>query len=502
MKWGVLFGWLLWVVIAQGAESEPNSLPYLRAHPEDWPRQVILKEETSFKIILNGKESGTMTLPAATAAVLVGIGDSTLQVSNGANTATVPAEQTDLWNRVQEIRTKRNAPGYEDPAVKVVLPLNSETAEWYKKQIDEQLTPWLAKYPKHPLAAEMTARKDAFEKEAVRIVAGEVRRSENWYSAAEFAARRNEFAAEDLLLKLNQFVTAPNLEQLKTELPEIEKFAKTAVHPQLLRAAVAAINASATPNDPAAELREKYSLTQADNEDKALARLKEAESLPPKEALPVLIEVEKLWPGLELIPRVTVAKTEDALDTTQKALDTADITAAMATRVVAEKLLALLPGNFPDLAALRKKLESSAAPLALARDLQKAFDTHDYQKVLTTEISNATPGLKKWAAGLQGKIKAQQEASSQAIAQAQSELLHFQITTARDTYEKARELWPDNPELASRDRILKIATYVGGLIALFIVLGIWGYLSKVRDDLRYKSAMKKKMKELNQRPKM
>jgi len=243
MRWGI-FALCLITGMVWGAEVDSNTLPFLAQHGEDCPKQVALKQPVAFKVILDGKALGTVTLPEGTEVTLVSVAAEGLNLASGANQATVPAEQTDLWDRVKAIREVRASfpdPSLSDPAVNLQLPPNSLPADWYHQQLMEKFDPWLVKYPLSPLFDQIQARRAIFYAESVRVESGEVRRGAQWYDAEEAAERSLDFQAEDLLAQIGAISggDSPTFEKLLAQIPQ---YAKTGLHPALVRAALAAID--------------------------------------------------------------------------------------------------------------------------------------------------------------------------------------------------------------------------------------------------------------------
>jgi hypothetical protein len=235
------------------AQTDPAAPPPLSSlHAEDRPRQVVLREAVSFAIVLDGREAGTVLVPAQTAVDLVSVEEDGLHVLMGANRAVVAPEKTDLWDRVRAIRGDRASrpdPALADPAMDAQLPSSSQAADWYGPKV-AALDAWLAKYPDHPRAAEVKERHDALVQEAGRVAMGERRRGEQWFAPAEAAARADEFAADDLRAALEEAGRAHDGHRLLPLIPQISRYNRVEIHPRLVHAAldaVAAVMASLTP---------------------------------------------------------------------------------------------------------------------------------------------------------------------------------------------------------------------------------------------------------------
>ncbi len=499
----------LWLVIccaglAWAADPGESTLAYLKDHPEDWPKQVLLKKATPFKIILNGKEAGSMSVPDLTVVTLVAITEEKLEISNGVSTTTIPAEHTDLWERVTAIRTERANrpdPARDDPAYRIQLPVNSEPAAWYKQKIDTVFKPWLEKYGTHKLALEMKERVVAFETEAARVTSGEVRRGERWYSATEAAAHRVQFTLEDMQSRLEQALKAKDLNQLQSCLAEVEKHAKTAAHPKLHRAAHNAIQSIQTSlTDESAkkvlgEWSKKWPLEKAIIEEKALEQLERIAELKPAAALPVLMEVDKAWPGNELTTPLFLD-----LETKQLAQIDADLLAgrireATQAHSLLEKMIAATPSRPPRFEEIKKKMEALKPGLNLAKNAMAAYDENDFERASSIMFNNAPVSLQKWHAALKEKIISRREDSSRAVSQAEHDLIHLRFSAAQTAFAKAKELWPENPEIASRERILSGAKWIGLVFAVLVGLSLLSYAYSKWDNYRFQRALKRKTEE-------
>ncbi|PAW75564.1 MAG: hypothetical protein B9S32_17700 [Verrucomicrobia bacterium Tous-C9LFEB] len=499
----------LWLVIccvgfAWAADPQESTLSYLKGHPEDWPKQVLLKQATPFKIILNGKEAGSMSVPDLTVVTLVAVLDDKLEISNGVSTTTIVAENTDLWERVTAIRAeraKRPDPARDDPAYRLPLPVNSEPVAWYKQKIDGELKPWLEKYATHKLAPEMKERVAAFEAEAARVTAGEVRRGERWYNATEAAAHRVQFTVEDMQTRLEQALKAKDLNQLQSCLAEVEKYAKTAAHPKLHRAAHNAIQAIQTSitDEPAkkalAEWSKKWPFEKVLLEEKALEQLQHIAELKPAAALPVLIEVDKVWPGNELTTPIFLDLETKQLAQIDAELLAGRIREASQALTLLEKMIAATPTRPPRFEEIRKKTEALKPGLNLAKDAMTAYDENDFERASSITFNNAPVSLQKWHAALKEKIVNRREDSSRSVSQAEHDLIHLRFSAAQAAFAKAKELWPENPEIASRERILSGAKWIGGLFGVLVILSLLSYAYSKWDHYRFKRALKRKAEE-------
>lgn len=506
--WGVLLAGCLFGVV-WAAETEESTLPYLKNHPEDWPKQVVLKEPVTFKVILDGREAGTMTLPALSTVALAGITDDKVQVSNGTTTSSIPVEQTTLWELVEVIRTeraKRPDPARDDPANSLQLPAHSEPAEWYKKRLQEQIDPWLAKHSGHKLAAAMQERKKNFETELARVVAGDIRRGEKWFTAAEVGPWKTQFAIEDLHRHLTEAAGAKDGSALQALLAEVDRLDKHAAHPGLHRAAVKAIDTllPSLTEEPlkqalAAWLK-KYPRERADAEEKALAQLDEAAKANPAIAARILTEVDKIWPGNERALQLR-ATTQDALmRDAQSAMAAGNVTEAFKLCLLLDQLSRLPAPASPRQEEIRKWVGSWQPSLARARDTQVAFDQHDFDKVAEFSFKNSPEIFIKWHDGLRSKMTARRDDSNKMISQAEHDLIHLRFSAAQAAFDKAKELWPENPEIPPRERFISGAKWIGILLGVIFGLSLLSYLYHIWDNHRFKRALKRKAEENSQLP--
>lgn len=504
MTWRGLWLVMCCIGLAWGAEPEESTLPYLKGHPEDWPKKVLLKQATPFKLFVNGKEAGSMSVPELTDVTLVAVMDDKLEISNGVSTTTIAADQTDLWTRVAAIRTERANrpdPARDDPSYRLQLPTNSETAAWYKQKIDNDLKPWLGKYGSHKLAPEMKERLAAFEAEATRVAAGEVRRGDRWYTPAEAAQHRVQFTVEDMQLRLEQALQAKDMGQLQACLAEVEKYAKTAAHPKLLRAAHAAVQSiQPSVKEEAvkkllADWTKKWPHEKAAIEEKAINDAQRAATLNPATAATVLAEVDKLWPGNDFTTPVYLELETALLAQIESDLNEGRVREASKAHALLEKMTAATPLPSPQLEEVRKRMIALRSGLGLARDVMTAYEQNDFERASAIGFGNAPVSLQKWHAALKQKIVTRREDSSRAISQAEHDFIHLRFSAAQASFDKAKELWPDNPEIASREKTLMAAKWIGIFFGALIGLSLLSYLYAKWDHYRFQRALKRKVEE-------
>jgi len=153
---------------------------------------------------------------------------------------------------VQAIRADRASrpdPALADPALAIQLPPSSQAADWYGPKV-AALDAWLAKYPDHARAAEVKERRDTLAQEGNRVAMGERRHDGTWFSAAEAAARANEFAADDLRAAIEEAGRAHDGRRLLPLIAQISRYGREESHPRLVHAALdatAAVLAALTP---------------------------------------------------------------------------------------------------------------------------------------------------------------------------------------------------------------------------------------------------------------
>ncbi len=90
--------------MARAVDAETQA--YLKEHPTECPKKVILKAPVAFSLTMNGKVIGSTTKPALTEVDVVSFKDPQIELISGNGKATVAAEQTDLWERVEKVRAK------------------------------------------------------------------------------------------------------------------------------------------------------------------------------------------------------------------------------------------------------------------------------------------------------------------------------------------------------------------------------------------------------------
>jgi len=500
MKWGLygLSGLLgFWLatgpVSVSGAENDSSTLPYLQQHTEDWPKQVALQQPVIFKVILDGKAAGIATLPAGAEADLVSVAPEGLGLVSGTNQATVMPEQTDLWARVKAIRDVRASfpdPSANDPAVSLQLPPNSASADWYHQQLLEKIDPWLAKYPMSPLFDQMQVRRTTFYAESVRVEGGDIRRGTQWYSAEEAAEKGLDFQAEDLLAQLGGVSggAAADLEKLIAQIPQ---YAKTDLHPALVRAALAAIDTLSVQDAAARQalqpLRESLGREPVAEEEKVLRDLQGAAAVDPLAALPVLQKVEAVWPGNEPADRVALNKAEEALRQIDGAIAAAKISEASEKEAAVQKLIAF-PASTPQLDRLKQASDDLAPQLSAAVALEQAYADRQYDRVAAAPA--ISPAFQPWQAALARLIARQKADSHAAIEEIEPSLFRCDPRGALAASRRAKALWPANPEVAAASRMLWIAAAAAALVVIGFLMVVWERLATLVDHLLFKRRMK------------
>ena len=98
------------VVTAPVAELPKHNAPaitiaQLAIDPSEWPKEVTLTKKAFFPIIIGGQENGAAKMPAGTKLKLVEVrSDGFVKLAYGPTTQLVPAQDTDLIDRVQAAR--------------------------------------------------------------------------------------------------------------------------------------------------------------------------------------------------------------------------------------------------------------------------------------------------------------------------------------------------------------------------------------------------------------
>jgi len=77
-----------------------RDLAQLKQHRDIWPAQLTLKTPVRMTIVLNGKEVGSIVSPQGATVDLISVHDTTLEIGMVDARATVPPEDTDLWDHV------------------------------------------------------------------------------------------------------------------------------------------------------------------------------------------------------------------------------------------------------------------------------------------------------------------------------------------------------------------------------------------------------------------
>jgi nucleoredoxin len=104
-----MLGWGMLAVVAgtlNGTGSEGGG-----ADPDRslWPREVTVSVAVTAPVVINGKESGSITLPAGRTYRLLGVAGDMVAVDVGGSTKQVALGDTDFLTRVEEIRAARAA---------------------------------------------------------------------------------------------------------------------------------------------------------------------------------------------------------------------------------------------------------------------------------------------------------------------------------------------------------------------------------------------------------
>jgi hypothetical protein len=107
--------------------AQPRStLAELAQHRNLWPAQVTLKAEVKLTIISNGRVVGSTVSPEGSIVDLVSVSETGLQIKVMAATATIPADQTDLWTQVAALSQKSPAVA-TSPAAAATPPASTTT---------------------------------------------------------------------------------------------------------------------------------------------------------------------------------------------------------------------------------------------------------------------------------------------------------------------------------------------------------------------------------------
>jgi pimeloyl-ACP methyl ester carboxylesterase len=85
---------------AQAAAAPAGNLADLSQHREKWPAQLTLKNDVSMVITANGHTAGSFPSPAGSTVSLIEVTPAGVVVGVASARATIPPEQTDLWERV------------------------------------------------------------------------------------------------------------------------------------------------------------------------------------------------------------------------------------------------------------------------------------------------------------------------------------------------------------------------------------------------------------------
>ena len=85
---------------AQAAAAPAGNLADLSQHREKWPAQLTLKNDVNMVITANGKTAGSFPSPSGSTVSLIEVTPGGVVIGVASARATVPPEQTDLWERV------------------------------------------------------------------------------------------------------------------------------------------------------------------------------------------------------------------------------------------------------------------------------------------------------------------------------------------------------------------------------------------------------------------
>jgi hypothetical protein len=490
------------------AETDPDSLSTLKEHPYDTPKQVTLKEPISFKIVLEGKEAGSITVPANTVVGLEGINGDKILIRSTTGTTEVTPAQTDLWERVQALRSERDNAAKKDPAYAMTLPANSESAEWYGKQIKEFIDPWLKKYAESSLYGEMKLRKESFQAEAARVANGETRIGNQWLTSDELSATRRKEESTALIEKINSASQANDITLLLTLLPQVDKFDKSESHPLLLRASATVLDAQLArigsgPAGNATEntrgtltlLRSRLTPERAAEEEKILASLTQSASLDISQLEPVFNESQKIWPGNNAANRFFAVRAPLIPAHINALIQQGKIHEAAQFATFGQRLLAAISLPNEQKAALNAQTTESFQPLIEIRKLENALAAKDFETVLGANIKTSSVPIQKWITDLQTQVAQQKAESTRKLDEAQTLFLHLKWQEASAALDAAQNIWPGNPDIPAR---LKILTYVkigAAIIGVFIILGILGWVSARWSDWTFQRRMAAKKRE-------
>ncbi len=138
-------------LLAPAGNSSTNSGPStdldlaeLARHPHDWPHEVCLTEKITLPIVIDGREMGTVALPAKTRVKLVSIVGTQVRVSHMNTVTMIPARSTDLSARVvsaRKIAAASSGPG-EEPSSAMTENEKAETIQRKKTDAILQSLPY------------------------------------------------------------------------------------------------------------------------------------------------------------------------------------------------------------------------------------------------------------------------------------------------------------------------------------------------------------------------
>lgn len=91
-------------VVSAPTPAAPTDLALIAGSPKDWPKVVVLRQKTSFPAVMNGQVVGNVQVPAGMQVKLLALRGSEAQVEYQGASKLIPAESTDVVERVQAAR--------------------------------------------------------------------------------------------------------------------------------------------------------------------------------------------------------------------------------------------------------------------------------------------------------------------------------------------------------------------------------------------------------------
>jgi pimeloyl-ACP methyl ester carboxylesterase len=85
---------------AQTTAAPTGNLADLSQHREKWPAQLTLKNDVNMVITANGHAAGSFPSPAGSTVSLIEVTPAAVVIGVASARATIPPEQTDLWERI------------------------------------------------------------------------------------------------------------------------------------------------------------------------------------------------------------------------------------------------------------------------------------------------------------------------------------------------------------------------------------------------------------------